>query len=659
MFYRIILILFIFQEYFYSQTKIEWLTSNPTGKELFNLSVVDDSILCVVGNSGLFSRSEDYGKSWITIKIFPEPSPQIRRIVFFNKLEGVLLGERFEAENSEIYYTTDGGLSWNKSDFNYNVHLNDMLFTDKDNGIAVGYDEIYITGNKGKSWEQHKLIYGYKYNSIKKMANKNLIIAGGEFVSYGTRFQPPVVKGIILISTDKGSTWKRINEFNNEMVQYAYQIGENNFIASCLQLTNTSGSIKSIYKSTDSGLTWNKKNSEFNYHTITDIAFSSSTDGMISFSSGIYLTHDGGETWQIEYLDGSRVNSILHYSNNIIYSTGGAIRKSLDSGKTWTYLTPTLKPYGIIELIDEKNIYQISGSAVWKSTDSAKTWINKWNNPYIYNLCGSSFINSDYGYVINLTGEIYKTLNGGNSWQQQVYSPTIYLWNIKMYDSNNGVIVGNRKDLPDSQNGAALYTNDGGKNWNRATIQSALLYSVDYADQNIWFASSSEGTIYKSIDGGKIWDLNFKLGKSYLSQICFATKDIGYAGGSNGVLLKTINQGKHWELVNLNLSEDDYITGIKFYGELFGVIITSKGKMFTTVDGGINWIGESLNSQFNNVDIYKNTCYCSNPTIRFTKEGNFVDDKNSRNGTIPEQQVYPYRYCLNKISPILLTLLLQ
>ena len=54
------------------------------------------------------------------------------------------------------------------------------------------------------------------------------------------------------------------------------------------------------------------------------------------------------------------------------------------------------------------------------------------------------------------------------------------------------------------------------------------------------------GLIYKTIDGGQSWDLNYSADQS-LFAINFLNDSVGYACGESLILLKTFNQGISWE----------------------------------------------------------------------------------------------------------------
>lgn len=110
-------------------------------------------------------------------------------------LEGYRLNKSFFIDDStgwvvgsggSIFKTTDGGSTWlveQYQNYRYPCNLFDVWFTDKNNGIAVGYYAQLITTNGGDYWDflsdnanfhvgQPKAVYYWDAN--------NIIIAGGE-----------------------------------------------------------------------------------------------------------------------------------------------------------------------------------------------------------------------------------------------------------------------------------------------------------------------------------------------------------------------------------------------------------------------------------------------------------------------------------------------
>lgn len=629
MFKKLVAIVFIFQLSINSQTKIEWLTSNPGGTTLNCFAVLDDSTFIAAGINSILAKSSDAGKSWIINSSFLNRITEFRKIHFFNKDEGVILGDVKPEEDSKIYYTNDGGLNWIESQFSYNAHISDWIFINEKYGIAIGPYELYKTNDGGKSWNKEMLEIGYKFNSIIKNVDGSLCISCERVISWGNKFTPKNIAGAIIVSNNNGSTWEKLIEFKDKIVLESYFVDSNTGIICCYDGNNIY-----IYKTIDRGKTYTEKMVKQS-ERIKDLFFPIKDIGMLMLNRGILFSDNKGETWNIKYTDGSTLNS-FYYSGNTIYTIGGSIRFSLDNGYNWENLNMNVENFkGTTEIVSEKILYRFYDSKMWKSTDSGSTWINIATN--LDGIVSGSFINSEIGSVIYSNGRIARTEDGGSSWKNYSSSKGMYIQDLVLYDKNIGVVICSLEDTPDTKNGAALYTTDGGKNWAQSILQSPHLTSVDFADKYNWFAVGFGGVILKSTDSGKTWNLNYNLQRSDLFSVSFSTRDIGYAVGSSNTILKTTDCGKNWELVDfkINIGKEVWYYEVKFWGD-FGVITASSG-FLTTIDGGKNWNYEYIGNSPRAISLYKNQCYLSGEgtTIKFWKNGKF-DYGKSRDGGFGE-----------------------
>ncbi|MBC8047081.1 MAG: oxidoreductase [Fimbriimonadaceae bacterium] len=120
---------------------------------------------------------------------------------------------------------------------------------------------------------------------------------------------------------------------------------------------------------------------------------------------------------------------------------------------------------------------------------------------------------------------------------------------------------------------------------------------LSVVDENIIWASGSNGYIARSTDGGN----NFKFQQIYPYDKA-ELRDI-YAFDSNtaivmsstqpACILKTVDGGKSWKKVFEDLRADVFLDGFDFWdkqkGICFGDPISNKFLLLTTTDGGDNW----------------------------------------------------------------------
>lgn len=102
------------------------------------------------------------------------------------------------------------------------------------------------------------------------------------------------------------------------------------------------------------------------------------------------------------------MNSTTGFAVGRVNSNTGKIRKTTDTGLTWTTILTT-SPISNITFINNSTGFCV-GKGALKTTDGGQTWIRVLYNDYIK---GIDFVNLNTGYISGNGGLIYKTTNGG------------------------------------------------------------------------------------------------------------------------------------------------------------------------------------------------------------------------------------------------------
>jgi photosystem II stability/assembly factor-like uncharacterized protein len=167
------------------------------------------------------------------------------------------------------------------------------------------------------------------------------------------------------------------------------------------------------------------------------------------------------------------------------------------------------------------------------------------------------FPTASVGYVVGDGGAIYKTIDGGATWNEQTSPTTNTLNDVFFTDATHGFAVGAA--------GTIIYTTDG-TNWS-VHAQSGVITT-------------------KAIQG-----------------VCFVGSD-GWIGGGNDnatcEIFKTVDGGTTWANVTVTNPSTDQCTDISFISATRGYASLDGGYgggplvMYTT-DGGVNWTGSTTN----------------------------------------------------------------
>lgn len=198
------------------------------------------------------------------------------------------------------------------------------------------------------------------------------------------------------------------------------------------------------------------------------------------------------------------------------------------------------------------------------------------------NLYGTKFVDPDEGWVVGGFGTIFRTDDGGQTWQPQVSKTTEMLYDVDFVDDDRGWVVG--------RSGTILHTDDGGRTW--AAQQSGVgvekhLFAVDFADAQHGVAVGDWGVVLTTSDGGRTWENHSLDNDVILNDVSMVDASTGYIAGEIGTVLKTTDGGKTW--TPLQAGVDKTLFGISFSDAQHGWLVGIDALILRTEDGGQTW----------------------------------------------------------------------
>jgi len=231
--------------------------------------------------------------------------------------------------------STDGGKTW-KITTNWEVTEVLQVCIDPTNSkivyIGTAYG-VFKTTDGGKTWQRKTK--GLKEPSdtftsalLIDKAQPKVIFAGTENGLY--------------VSKDAGESWSAIGgaTLRGKGIRRLVQSLLNPKIL--MVGTENDG----VFKSTDSGETWQQMNKGLEHLTVYALAFDPKNDSIIyagGYGGGVYKTTDGGQSWtnssmgfdilDIHSLAVDPVNTRVIFAG----TTGGGIFRSIDAGQTWQH----------------------------------------------------------------------------------------------------------------------------------------------------------------------------------------------------------------------------------------------------------------------------------------------------------------------------------
>lgn len=383
--------------------------------------------------------------------------------------------------------------------------------------------------------------------------------------------------GGIYTSTDKGDSWKPINNGLNNLDVTTKIIQDKNE-PSTLYVGTRGG----LYKSLNYGKLWTRVSGglpeikkyalsgsigglvidPFNSDIIyTALGYRPSSEGTktvkkMNWVDHIYKSINSGNTWEkiIAFPKASKVTQLYHspkVKNTLYAATSTGLYISQDAGNTWALILNKETLNIAIDSNHPEIIYAACNEdGVYKTTDNGQNWHDLNQDLAFFNFKSrfknrystiSTAPNNDQRlYVINSTwgrsGGLYQSDNGGLNWK---------------LISNN---------MPESWLKTSKRMNDFAISQNDAKQMYLGSSRYIYASKNS--GDSWKQVISKELDNG--WThrgINI-FGHTREIKVDPNDKKIMYIGTADHKILKSINEGKSWNLLLENDNDANYIWDI-------------------------------------------------------------------------------------------------
>jgi len=310
----------------------------------------------------------------------------------------------------------------------------------------------------------------------------------------------------------------------------------------------------------------------------------------------MFIVSNSFAQWVQNYWTTAHISSVYFYDSLTGYATlfSGEILKTTDAGNTWTLISTIANDNTLQEIFftspDTGYAVGISGVII-KTTNGGLNWNYQNSNTNEY-LQSVYFTDKNTGYVTGDGGTILKTVDAGANWIPQTSGTTDWLISVKFTDSNNGYIAGGYGTY-----GRILKTTNGGVDWSITPgISTELLHSVFFVDEQTGYAVGNYGTLLKTTNAGVDWQTLTFSSNYHLTSVWFTDANTGYVVGnsSNGVIFKTIDGGATWAQ---QLNEGYGLNAVCFINASIGCAVGGY-TILRTSNAGETFIDENAGEHF-------------------------------------------------------------
>jgi photosystem II stability/assembly factor-like uncharacterized protein len=232
---------------------------------------------------------------------------------------------------------------------------------------------------------------------------------------------------------------------------------------------------------------------------------------------------------------------------------------------------------------------------VFKTTDGGETWQRQepsGRDPML----GIGCLDAKQAWLASIAGRIFKTSDGGTTWTLQQTPIKRNLFKVAFSTPLRGTAVGDF--------GSIVHTEDGGATWTEVDLPAdfklpdtaldsgvlpndALLYGLTFADENHGWIAGEFGTILATTDGGKSWKQQKTGIETTLFGIHFSDQNTGIAVGMDSIILRTDDGGATWKSLSSPFQERSYYE-VAVSGQ-YAWIVGGQGTILTSSDGGKEW----------------------------------------------------------------------
>jgi photosystem II stability/assembly factor-like uncharacterized protein len=248
----------------------------------------------------------------------------------------------------------------------------------------------------------------------------------------------------------------------------------------------------------------------------------------------------------------------------------GTILSTTNDGMTWSRQGSQSQAAGVdlydIHGLDQNNAWAVGGifmgyGLILHTTDGGTTWARQGTAAQVpdVRLYSVHAVDANTVWVAGENGALLYTKDGGNSWTSVNVSslPPTNFYALASFGTTSLWAVGAASDTAFTDTiGLIYHSSDGGATWARQGIgyqfPRKFLDASAGSESTIFLAGSN--TVYKSTNGGSIWQNVLMLPNKNMNGICAADVENIWAVGDGDGIYHSTNGGVSWSTIYPSLT---------------------------------------------------------------------------------------------------------
>ncbi|MCX7735681.1 MAG: T9SS type A sorting domain-containing protein [Candidatus Kapabacteria bacterium] len=550
------------------------LISGPTAPDVRVLKIDRNNTLYIGTWGGGIFRSFNSGQTWTEINFGLTN-------LFINAIEFDSSGVIYAGTNGGgLFRSSNNGLSWTAVNNGLtNLYVKAIAFKGNTH-IFVGTKGggVFRSTNSGGNWTESNI--GIWFWDITAL----FVTADGDVVA-GTN------GGGIYRSSDNALTWRSSNGGINSKNITCFgisQLGE--------MFCGTLGG--GLNFSVNSGVSWSEYKKNNFFRNVTALTFPITADPIVGTDDRGIFRYDSKvmDDWVRTNVRYPGINALARNSQGVLFASIAfeGIFKSLDSGRTWTYVShktdssmrPMLAYKNGLVLASNKN------KGIYRSTDNGNTW-SQAILPGTTILCFAfDSVGNAYASGVSSSGSIlYVSANQGLTWSaMRTFTDTMVTALAVKPDGR--LFAALRFPPSDQMNPNAIRTNlitttDMGGTWQILNVHTRALsgfiaIGVNY-NGHIWLIS--EDTVMRSTNDGVNWTTYLPTAQTPQC-IAFNSNNHIFVGTMTSGLYLSTNNGASWTNITFGVQ----YSGVQFINinrrnHIFIGMSYDEGLRFSTNNG--------------------------------------------------------------------------